>query len=87
MTDSKNKELSVEEVMMEERKFLHDISNHLVVAQGMGSFLKKALSTNEAVGEKEKERCEKVNKAVIAIGELLKKRREVLHERTKKDED
>ena len=86
MTVEKKESLDIKEVMMEERKFLHDISNHLVVAQGMGSFLKKALSKNEAVGEKEKERCEKVNKAVIAIGELLKERREVLHARTKDDE-
>ncbi len=86
MAQNRNEELTLEELMLEERRFLHDISNHLVVAQGMGSFLKKALESNENVGEKEKERCEKVLKAVKVIGELLKDRRDVLHSRTINEE-
>ena len=32
------------EVIKEERKFLHDVSNHLLVAQGMGSFVNKVMN-------------------------------------------
>ena len=31
------------EIVMAERKFLHDLSNQLVVAQGMGNFVNKFL--------------------------------------------
>ena len=44
--------MTIEEMALGERKFLHDISNQLVVAQGMSSFLSKALKENDTVGEK-----------------------------------
>lgn len=71
--------MTVEEMALLERKFLHDISNYLVVAQGMGSFLEKALKKNENVGEKEQERIEKINTAVKKIVEAVKERRALLH--------
>ncbi len=71
---------TVEEMALEERKFLHDVSNQLVIAQGMGSFLKKALDKNENVGEKEKERILKLEKAVKELVTLVKDRRALLHE-------
>lgn len=71
--------MTIEEMALGERKFLHDISNQLVVAQGMSSFLSKALKENDTVGEKEKERMEKVIKSVKSMIEMLKERRAVLH--------
>ncbi len=76
-------DVTVDELVAEERKFLHDISNNLLVAQGMGSFLEKALKKNEGVGEKEIQRIEKVNKAVKELGEKLQVRRERLHSLSK----
>ncbi len=76
-------DVTVDELVAEERKFLHDISNNLLVAQGMGSFLEKALKKNEGVGEKEIQRIEKVNKAVKELGERLQARRERLHSLSK----
>lgn len=76
-------DVTVDELVAEERKFLHDISNNLLVAQGMGSFLEKALKKNEGVGEKEIQRIEKVNKAVKELGEKLQARRERLHSLSK----
>jgi len=72
-------EKQIEELVHGERKFLHDISNYLVVAQGMSSFLQKALLQNDGVGEKEKERLEKVVNSVKKICEAVKERREHLH--------
>lgn len=74
-----NENMTIEELAMAERKFLHDVSNQLVIAQGMGSFLKKALDKNENVGEKEKERVLKLEKAVKELVTLVKDRRALLH--------
>lgn len=73
------KEVTIEQMALDERKFLHDISNQLVIAQGMSSFLQKALDKNENVGEKERERVEKISVAVKKISELVKDRRALLH--------
>jgi hypothetical protein len=75
----KTEDMTVEEMALEERKFLHDISNQLVVAQGMSSFLQKALDKNDSVGEKEKERMEKICKSVKKIVDIVKERRSTLH--------
>jgi hypothetical protein len=70
-----------QDIVMGERKFLHDVSNQLLVAQGMSSFLKKSFSKNpDMVGEKEVERLEKVIIAVKKIVEMVQERRERLHE-------
>ena len=79
MNSSQESEMTIEEMALGERKFLHDISNQLVVAQGMSSFLSKALKENDTVGEKEKERMEKVIKSVKSMIEMLKERRAILH--------
>lgn len=74
-----DKQLTVEEMALAERKFLHDVSNQLVIAQGMGSFLRKALDQNPSVGDKEKERIQKLEKAVKELVTLVKDRRALLH--------
>ncbi len=62
----------------EERKFLHDISNHIVVAHGMATFALRAIKGNPNVGEKEVERLEKSIDAINKMTELLRERRSVL---------
>ena len=69
----------LQEVVMGERKFLHDISNYLVVAQGMGNFVNKKVSQDENVDEKIKERMQKVINAVEQMVEMVKERRSELH--------
>jgi hypothetical protein len=69
----------IQEIVMGERKFLHDIANKLVVAQGMSSFVGKSLSKREDVTEKEVERVEKLSNSVRDMVEMLKARREYLH--------
>ena len=67
------------EVIKEERKFLHDISNHLLVAQGMGSYIQKVVNENFDEESKEVQRAAKVMTAVDKIIELVKERRDNLH--------
>ena len=44
--------LTVQELALGERKFLHDIANHIVVAQGMASFVQKTMKDNKPIEEK-----------------------------------
>ena len=68
----------LKDVTAEERKFLHDISNHIVVAHGMATFALRAIKDNPSVGEKEIERLEKSLEAINKMTELLRERRSVL---------
>lgn len=70
---------AINEVLMEERKFLHDLSNHIVVAHGMATFVLKSIKENPNVEAKEIERLEKSVMAINKMTELLKERRAVLH--------
>ncbi len=78
MESSSIKEKTIEEVATGERKFLHDISNKLVVAEGMGSFLSKALESNSSISDKEKQRMQKILTSVRAMAEMVKSRRDTL---------
>ncbi len=72
---------NIEEMAMAERKFLHDLSNQLVVAQGMGNIaLKKIMSDPEQViDEGIVSKLEKSLKAVDKMVVLVKERRTNLH--------
>lgn len=70
---------NLKELVMQERKFLHDLSNHIVVAGGMLNFAQRVLKDNPSIGEKELERLEKAHVAIDKMTELLKARREILH--------
>ena len=72
-------DLTVEELALGERKFLHDIANHIVVAQGMSSFVMKAAKENRPLEEKDIERLQKTIDAIKKMTDLLKERRELLH--------
>ena len=72
---------TVKEMALEERKFLHDLSNQLVVAQGMGNIaLKKIITEDEnQIDSNVLEKLEKSMKAVDKMIVLLKERRTTLH--------
>ena len=65
-------------LLAEERKFLHDISNNIVVAAGMVNFAHRALKKNPGVDVKEIERLEKALDAINEMTEKLKDRKERL---------
>ncbi len=77
-------QVSVEEMAMNERKFLHDLANHIVVAHGMLSFVQRAAQAGEKLDEKEVERLEKAMNAVSKMTALLKERRAALHSLSEK---
>jgi hypothetical protein len=69
----------INDLILKERKFLHDISNQLVVAQGMGHMVLKNLKGVENLTEKELVRMEKTVKAVENIVSMVKEQRNLLH--------
>lgn len=70
---------SIAELVKGERAFLHEISNHIVVAQGMSSFVLRSLKEASSEETKEIERLEKALHAITQMSALLKERRELLH--------
>lgn len=72
-------EEQLKEVIMNERKFLHDVSNHIVVAHGMATFVLRTLKDNPNVDAREIDRLEKSITAINKMTELLKERRAALH--------
>lgn len=70
---------TVEELTMGERKFLHDIANHIVVAHGMSSFVYKTLKESKPIEAKDIDRLERAIEAINKMTALLKERRTLLH--------
>lgn len=70
--------MSAKTEIEEERKFLHDISNQLLVAHGMGNFVAKAVKGAFPEDSKECQRSDKAMAAIDKIIELVKDRREHL---------
>lgn len=70
---------SIKNLVLDERKFLHDLSNKLLIAQGMSTFVTRKLSKSENVEDKDLERCEKLMRSIKDMTALLVSRREVLH--------
>ena len=58
---------------------MHDISNHIVVAHGMATFVLKTLKSDKPVEPKDVERLEKSIDAINKITQQLKERRALLH--------
>lgn len=77
-----NMQTDVEAMVLEERKFLHDLSNHLVVSQGMVNIVLKCLKDVEGIDPKLIERQQKALDAMNAQILLLKARRNILHSRS-----
>lgn len=79
MDENQKPTMTEEEMALEERKFLHELSNLLVVAHGMSTFVHQSLTENPdaKIGD-----VEKMNKVVDSMGKinrLVKSRRAVLH--------
>jgi predicted transcriptional regulator len=70
---------SVEELALGERKFLHDIANHIVVAHGMATLAHKAFKETGAAGLKDIDRLERAIEAISKMTIALKERRAFLH--------
>ena len=70
--------ITIEELALGERKFLHDIANHIVVAHGMSSFVHKALKEKMTVEVKDIERLEKAIEAINKMTAHLVERRNFL---------
>lgn len=62
----------------DERVFLHDISNHLVVAQGMAGYVHGKLKKEKEEDSKELIRMGKTVKAIESMVEMVRNRREKL---------
>ena len=71
--------LTIEELALGERTFLHDLANHIVVAQGMSSFVLRTLKEKKPVEEKDIDRLERSIEAINKMTALLKERRSLLH--------
>lgn len=74
---------TVEELALSERKFLHDMANHIVVAHGMSSFVQRSLKENKPIEEKDIDRLDRAIEAINKMSALLKDRRSILHALTK----
>ncbi len=70
---------TIEELALSERKFLHDIANHIVVAHGMSNFVLKAIKDNRPLEAKDIDRLERAIEAINKMTAALKERRELLH--------
>lgn len=73
---------SIEEVTVTERKFLHDLANHIVVAHGMSSFVHKAVKENKTLDAKDIDRLERAIEAINKMTALLRERRTYLRGNT-----
>lgn len=72
----------LKEIIRGERTFLHDLSNSLLVAQGMGTFVFTAISKEHGEEEKVTVRMKKVTKAVDKMITLINERRNELRSKT-----
>lgn len=68
--------MELNEYIVIERKFLHEVSNHLVVAEGMLSLLESTVHKNEGMSEKEKDRFNKSLGALKKIKDCLIERKQ-----------
>ncbi|MDO9183507.1 MAG: hypothetical protein Q7U04_13920 [Bacteriovorax sp.] len=70
---------TIEELALGERKFLHDIANHIVVAHGMSSFVLRSLKEQKPIEAKDIDRLERAIEAINKMTASLKERRTLLH--------
>ena len=79
---SQNNSVTVQELVLEEREFLHEISNHTSIAHGMINIVLKKLKAGEEFDEKMLIKQEKALKALTEQMKLMKERRNLLHSRS-----
>lgn len=71
---------ALEELVLSDRKFLHEIVGHMVVAHGMVTLAHKKLAENKSIDQIELKQLEKSIEALIKMTELVKNRRSYLHD-------
>lgn len=69
------------DMILAERAFLHDLSNQLVIAQGMGGFVLNAIEKTSGEDSKELQRMRKTIAAVDKMIQMVRERREVVRSR------
>jgi hypothetical protein len=74
-----------QELIKQGRKFLHDVSNKLLVASGLGSNVLNALKNGAELDEKKLIKLEKAMKAVDQMIEMVKLHKSYLVEQDAKD--
>ena len=79
-----NKEIrvSVEDLVLEEREFLHEVSNHTSIAHGMISIVLKKMKAGQDVDENILSKQQKAIDALNKQMKLMKDRRNLLHSRS-----
>lgn len=68
----------VEQLVKENRKFLHDISNKVLIGSGLGSHVLNALKSGKAIDEKMVDKLNRAINAVNLIAEMIKNHRSYL---------
>ncbi len=68
-----------EELILDERKFLHEMASQLLMVYGSSSFIQRALKDKKPIEEKELEHFEKILVSVNNMTTSLKERRTYLH--------
>ncbi len=69
----------MEHVLLE-RRFLHDLSNMLLISQGMSSFVRKKLNDDPTTDPALIEKLDKSIKAMDRMVDSIKEHRKLLHE-------
>lgn len=75
-----DEEITISGLALGERKFLHDLSNKLLIVQGMSTTLTRRLVVGDPLTQKELDKLQKVVNASEAMIEMLQSRRSLLHE-------
>ncbi len=79
---SKDIGISVEELVLEEREFLHEVSNHTSIAHGMINIVLKKMKAGQEIDEKLLSKQQKAIDALNKQMRLMKDRRNLLHTRS-----
>ena len=77
-----NGQISTDDLILEEREFLHEVSNHTSIAHGMVNIVLKKLRAGEVVDEKLLHKQEKALEALNEQMRIMKERRILLHSRS-----
>ncbi len=77
-----SEDIAVEkENILQERAFLHDLSNQLVIAQGMGGFVLNTIEKTAGDDSKELQRMRKTVNAIDKMIQMVRERRETVRAR------
>ena len=67
--------MELQAYILTERKFLHELSNQIVIAQGMASMAKANLEKNSSIAEQDMVRIEKSLNALNKVISILQERK------------